>query len=216
MDSVDGMDASTRRHLSEFRHACAAQDAGREDRLDRWRNLEEDSAEVLGVLARASRAGAILELGTSNGYSTCWLADAARDTGAGVVSVELEADRTERARELLGQVGLADHVELVVADAGSHLRAVASGSVDLVFLDAERGAYVGYWPDLQRVLAATGTLVVDNVVSHADEVAEFVGLVASAGWCLSVVPTGAGVLVATRGAGWGAPTSSDVDTPRHG
>ena len=53
-------------------------DAGKPDRLDRLRNLEPDSAALLALLVRATHTQHLLELGTSNGYSTLWLADAVR------------------------------------------------------------------------------------------------------------------------------------------
>ena len=58
-----------------------------------------------------------------------------------------------------------------MADAAETLAQSESGIWDVVFLDAERGAYVGYWPDLLRALRVGGLLVVDNVLSHAEEVA---------------------------------------------
>jgi len=68
--------------------------------------------------------------------------------------------------------------ELLSADAGQVLRDAPDGAWDLIFLDAERPAYAGYWPDLLRTLRPDGGLLaVDNVLSHADEVAEFTALV---------------------------------------
>jgi predicted O-methyltransferase YrrM len=70
----------------------------------------------------------------------------------------------------------------------------ASGTWDLVFLDAERGAYVGYWPHLLRALRAGGLLIVDNVLSHPDEVAPFLAIVSAERAVTStLVPVGAGV-----------------------
>src|SRR3954449_5319094 len=73
-----------------FAHALYA--AGREhddtqpDRLARWRNVEPETAELLGVLIRTKRAPRVLEIGTSNGYSTIWLADAAPATGGALLT----------------------------------------------------------------------------------------------------------------------------------
>jgi predicted O-methyltransferase YrrM len=70
----------------------------------------------------------------------------------------------------------------------------ARGTWDIIFLDAERGAYVGYWPALLRALRFGGLLVVDNVISHADEVASFLSLVSIEPAATSTqVPIGAGV-----------------------
>src|SRR6202046_2889069 len=88
-----------RRRLAEELYARSHEhDQARSDRLDRFRNVEPPTAELLGVLIRATGARRILELGTSNGYSTIWLADAVVATGGSVVSVEVDARRTELAR----------------------------------------------------------------------------------------------------------------------
>jgi len=65
----------------------------------------------------------------------------------------------------------------------------------MIFLDAERPAYAGYWPQLARVLRPGGLPAVDNVLSHADEVGDFCALIrADERVSEAVVPTGAGLL----------------------
>lgn len=174
-------------------------DAKQPDRLDRLRNVEPDTARLLAVLVRALAPRRMLELGTSNGYSTIWLADAARAVGATVTSVDIDAHRSAQARENLTRAGLEDLVELRVADAGAVLSASEDGAWDFVFLDAERPAYPDYWPHLVRALAPHGLLAVDNVTSHADEVAAFRGLIDNDHRFLdAVAPTGAGALLVVR------------------
>ena len=73
------MDATRRRLVDELYARSKEHDESRSDRLERFRNVEPPTAELLGVLIRATGARRILELGTSNGYSTIWLADAAED-----------------------------------------------------------------------------------------------------------------------------------------
>lgn len=171
-------------------------DHAQPDRLKRWRNVEPETARVLAVLVRALAPRRLLELGTSNGYSTIWLADAARSIGGSLVSVEIDAARVESARENLTQVGLGDVVELRVEDAETTLAKSADSEWDFIFLDAERPAYPGYWPDLVRVLAPRGLLTVDNVISHASELVEFRDLVAGDERVMEAVcPTGAGALL---------------------
>jgi predicted O-methyltransferase YrrM len=173
-------------------------DQGQADRLERWRNVEPDTARLLAVLVRLLAPRRLLELGTSNGYSTIWLADAARSVGGSLVSVEIDPTRVEQARENLGHVGLKDVVELLVEDAGTTLSASADGEWDFIFLDAERPAYLGYWPDLVRVLAPRSLLAVDNVISHASELVEFRDLVSADDRVIEALcPTGAGALLIT-------------------
>ncbi len=193
------MDDTLEAVLDELHRYGTAHDAGLADRLQRLRNVEPDTARVLSVLVQALAARRLLELGTSNGYSTLWLADAVRSVGGWLVTVNLDAARSALAALNLDRVGLRELVELRVEDAAVTLRESPDGAFDMIFLDAERPAYAGYWPDLVRVLRPGGLLAVDNVLSHAEEVADFRALVrADARVSEAVVPTGAGLLLVVR------------------
>ena len=156
-----------------------AHDAAQPDRLLKRRNLERDTAELLSLVVRIVDARMVVEIGTSNGYSTIWLADAVADTRGHVVSVDTAPADEARANLMLAeavQSGLATRVELRQEDGGTYLTHVADASVDLLFLDAERIEYPNWWPHPARVLRPGGVLAIDNVLSHADEVAGFLKL----------------------------------------
>jgi predicted O-methyltransferase YrrM len=182
--------------LEQLHREGVEHDRAKSGRLERLRNLEPDTAAVLAVLVRAIGARRVLELGTSNGYSTLWLADAARGVGGKLVSVDLDAPRSRLAARNLGRAGLSAAVELRVQDAAETLRGSRAGAWDMIFLDAERPAYASYWPELVRVLRPGGLLAVDNVISHADELRDFRALAAANGRVSeALVPTGAGLLL---------------------
>jgi predicted O-methyltransferase YrrM len=168
------------------------------DRRARFRNVEHETAELLGLLIRATGARRILELGTSNGYSTIWLADAAQATRGAVTSIEIDPLRTALARSNLDRAGL--EAELRTEDAADTLSASADDWWDFVFLDAERGAYAGYWPALVRTLRpGGGLLAIDNMLSHPDEVAPVTALIDDEDDVTSaLVPIGAGIRLVTR------------------
>lgn len=190
------MDDDLGRLLDELHRHGVEHDRTKPDRLDRLRNLEPETARLLTVLVRAMGARAVLELGTSNGYSTVWLADAVRATGGHLTTVEIDASRSAEAAANLERADLLPHVELVVGDAANALRDSSDAQWDMIFLDAERPAYVGYWADLQRTLKPGGLLAVDNVLSHADEVAEFRALLHDTpGVTEALAPIGAGLLL---------------------
>ena len=193
------MDSSLQQQLQQWYQQWQQEDANHSDRLQRWRNIEPDSAALLALWVRSKRAQQVLEIGTSNGHSTIWLADAVRATGGHVTSLEIEAARTALAQQHLQQVGLAEQVSLHTIDAAEFL-SQAQADYDVVLLDAERSFYVGYWPDLRRLLTGkTGALlVVDNVLSHAEQVADFIALVqADASMCSHTVSSGAGLFCVT-------------------
>jgi predicted O-methyltransferase YrrM len=116
----------------------------------------------------------------------------------------VDPDRSALAAQNLDRAGLRELVELRVEDAGVSVRNAPDESLDVIFLDAERPAYAGYWPHLVRVLRAGGLLAVDNVLSHAHEVDDFRSLVRSEERVSeALVPTGAGLLLVVRNAGLG-------------
>src|SRR4051795_2392257 len=108
-DTIDRVHDPERRAFAHALYSAGREhDAAQPDRLARWRNVEPETAELLGVLIRAKRARRILEIGTSNGYSTICLPGAAVATGGNVLTVEVEPSRTALARENLARVGLED------------------------------------------------------------------------------------------------------------
>ena len=191
------MDAAHRQLAAEIHAAASEHDAAQADRLDRYRILEPETAELLALLVRATGARRILEVGTSIGYSTLWLADAAEAVGGTLVSVEIDPERSATARANLDRAGL--QAELRVEDAATTLEGSPDEAWDLIFLDAERPAYAGYWPHVLRSLASGGLVAVDNVISHADQVEELLAIVAAEPAVTSTqVPIGAGLQLAVK------------------
>jgi predicted O-methyltransferase YrrM len=186
-----------RRYAADLLERSREHDKGKEDRLERYRNLEPETAELLSVLVRACAPQRVLEIGTSNGYSTIWLADACEELGAALVSVDNEPSRTNEARTHLEALNL--DAELRIEDATQTLSQSSDASWDLVFLDAERPAYAGYWPQLLRVVRRGGLIAIDNVLSHAGEVEEITELIlVTPGVSTTVIPAGAGLRLAVR------------------
>lgn len=189
------MDQNTAQLLSRLHAEGRGFDASQPDRLNRRRNLEPESAAVLHALVAGLDPASVLELGTSNGYSTIWLADAVSPDTT-LTTVDNDPGRAAEATANLTAAGLADRVTQLVTDGLEVLQDAADGTWEFIFLDAERPLYVDWWPQLQRTLADGGLLVVDNVLSHADQVADFRVLVdATPGFRSLVLPVGAGLLI---------------------
>jgi predicted O-methyltransferase YrrM len=189
--------------LADLYTGGVAHDAAQPDRLLKRRNLEPATAELLGLVARIAGARQVVEIGTANGFSTLWLADAVGDTGGRVVSIDTAGNEEARANLARAddlQAGLARRVEWRQEDGGAYLARLADGSIDLLFLDAERVEYPSWWPHPARVLRPGGVLAIDNVLSHADEVAPFLTLLAREGEFVgTTVAVGKGLHLAWRG-----------------
>ena len=188
--------------LGELEAFGLANDAANTERGSRMLNITRDTGELLAVLIQARGARKVLEIGTSNGYSTLWLARAVQALQGTVVTVELAGDKFAMAQANIGRAGLAAVVEQKLADAGQVLRDAPDGGHDFIFLDSARSQYEAWWPQLDRVLAAGGVLVVDNASSHYGEMAAFLDSIrADARYTSCLVPVGKGEFIAVKAPG---------------
>jgi len=167
-------------------------DSAQTDRAKKMLNIAPETGRFLWILAVSSAAKRVLEIGTSNAFSTIWLADAMRQTGGNVVTLERSSSKIEMARRNLAEAGVAEYVRIEEGDALASLKQLP-GPFDLVFLDADRPQYLAYLEEIVPRMRKGGLLVTDNVVSHAGELEAFLGRVKSHPQLLSVtLPVGNG------------------------
>lgn len=153
--------------------ADSTYDSEQTDRLNRHRHLEPESAMFLASLVMMQKPKEVLEIGTSTGFSTLWLAYGLRHNfHAHFISLDIDGERSDIARQHLQAVGLSDLVDIRAQDAFEFLNQNHK-TFDFIFLDAERQFYCDYIASLHRSLTIGGVLVVDNVISHCDEVCQF-------------------------------------------
>ena len=187
---------------TELERFGQANDEAHPERALRMLNITRDTGEFLSVLVRAARALRILEIGTSNGYSTLWLAEAAQAIGGLVMTVEVSESKIRQAAATFQRSGMAEYIRQVHDDAGRVLERSEDSAFDLLFLDSERPEYPAWWPHLRRVIRPGGLLVVDNATSHPDQMAPFIDLVAADpafATCLATI--GKGEFMAVKGLG---------------
>jgi predicted O-methyltransferase YrrM len=158
--------------LDELAEFGRQNDARETERSRRMLNVAPQTGRLLGILVRAAGAHRVLEVGTSNGYSTIWLAWAAHEIGGHVTTVERSAAKASMASANLRRAGLS-HLVTLLEGAALDVLAGQTGPYDLVFLDADRTNYVAYLDLLLPRLRAGGLLVADNIISHAHELREF-------------------------------------------
>lgn len=164
----------------------------------RWKyyNLHRTAAEVIGIIARAAGARNVVEVGTANGYSAIILGAAVRPQGGRVVTIERDGEIAEEAKTNVAEAGLQDVVTVLSGSAYRILQDLR-GPWDLAFIDGTKQEYVGYLERMLPKFSPKALLVADNLLSHADELADFHARVhAHPHLDATVLPVGTGLLVA--------------------
>lgn len=166
-------------------------------RMQRLREVPEDVGRLLAILAAGAPKGPWIEIGTSAGYSTLWLALAAREAGRRVITFEILEWKVELARETFALAQVEDVVELMHADAREGLAGI--DGITFAFLDSEKEDYLELYELVVPRLAPGGLLVADNVTDFHDEVQPMVDrALADERVDAVVVPLRTGQLLARR------------------
>ncbi|MGP1678124.1 MAG: O-methyltransferase [Burkholderiales bacterium] len=142
---------------------------------DKWDslNVPYQDGKILHDLVVQGGYKAILEIGTSTGHSTVWLAWAAAKTGGRVTTIEIDRGRHQRALANLRRAGLAQYVDARLADAHDLVKSLP-GPWDFVFQDADKVWYLQYFRDLEGKMAPGGCYTAHNVTRpYARQVTEF-------------------------------------------
>jgi predicted O-methyltransferase YrrM len=126
------------------------------------------TGQLMNLLAKESEAKVILEIGSSYGYSTVWLAEAARANGGKVISLEIHPEKQKHARAAVAKAGLDGFVDFRLGDARD-LLAKLKGAVDFVLLDLWKDLYIPcfdlFYPRLRK-----GAFVVADNMTYPVEV----------------------------------------------
>ena len=131
-------------------------------REDRVPVIRAETAAFLKTMTAAVSPKAILEVGTAVGYSALLMAQASSGDCI-ITTIEKYEKRILKARENFRQAGMEERIILLEGDAGQILAGL-TGSYDLIFMDAAKGQYIHWLPDVLRLLSPGGMLISDNVL----------------------------------------------------
>ena len=142
------------------------------ERLERLRQIPAETGRFIALMAAGAPPGAIIEVGTSGGYSTLWLALACRSTGRRVTTYEVLDHKARLARQTFHDAGVADVVTSIEADFLERVDEI--DEVAFCFLDAEKDVYRDCYEAVVPKLVAGGLLIADNAISHRDDLREMI------------------------------------------
>jgi caffeoyl-CoA O-methyltransferase len=130
----------------------------------RLRQIPPEVGKFIALLAASAPDGPCIEIGTSAGYSTMWLALAARANGRKITTFEIDGAKVELARAIFAAAGVTDVVELINGDALTHLSTYQE--IGFCFLDAEKDIYDACYDLVVPRMVTGAILVADNAISH--------------------------------------------------
>lgn len=163
------MNRNLQKFLDKIYSSGQEHDSKDNDHSTRMLNITPETGRYLSILLQSSNAKNVLEIGTSNGYSTIWLADAVSTTGGKVTTVEYSEAKHKIAVDNFTASGIGDLIFPILGDIRKFIKGLEKESMDFIFLDAERPQYREYWKELDRVLKKNHLLVADNALSPKPE-----------------------------------------------
>lgn len=165
--------------------------------LDRLRQIPPETGKFLALLAASAPKGAWIEIGTSAGYSTLWLALACRERGQTLTTFEILAAKSEMAAQTIAAAGVNDVVTLVEGDFLAHVDTLED--IGFCFLDAEKEIYGSCYEAIVPRLMPGALLVADNAISRQVDLQPMIDAALSDPRVDAlVVPIGTGELVCRK------------------
>ena len=133
---------------------------------DRIPIIRKETEELLKVLLALKKPGNILEVGCAIGFSSVFMAETTGEN-VSITTIENYPPRIKRAQENIKDAGMVDRITLLAGDA-SDILPTLTGPYDFIFMDAAKGQYIHFFPEVMRLLASGGLLVSDNVLQDGD------------------------------------------------
>ena len=143
---------------------------------DFW-NVDRKSANFLNLAVKIINAKSALEIGTSNGYSSIWIAKALKETRGRLITIEYWEKRMSLARENFKKTGVDDIIVPVEGDAVQILADMKKEDklrFDFIFVDANKAEYIEYFNSFDSLLEKNGVIIADNILSHYKKTKDYV------------------------------------------
>ncbi len=162
-------------------HVTGDLDAARKAFVENFQRINLNStpgdAAVLRILVESSQAKRGVEVGTATGYGAILMGLGFERTGGKLISVDIDPQMVQTARENVQKMGLGDVVSVIEGDALEVLPQL-EGEFDFVYIDAVKSDYLKYFKSLEPKLVPGAVIVADNVIRSARSMPDFLQAIA--------------------------------------
>ena len=163
--------------LKEFENSAQEVLLSLEKTQKEFWNIDRNTANFLNMLIKIHNSKNALEIGTSNGYSGIWLADALKHTGGKLTTIEFWDKRQSVAKENFRLCNVDDIIEtklgsalLILDEMSGEIEQGLREPFDFIFIDANKLEYIEYFHKIDPLLKSGGIIAADNTISHAKKV----------------------------------------------
>ncbi len=162
-------------------------------------NIHEETGEFLNLLIVSQKHKTVLEIGTSNGYSGIWLAEALSHTKGHLHTIESNLKkRFPLATENFKKSGLSKYITQILGHAPEAIPA-SPHKFDLAFFDATKYEHILYWNTLKNRINKGGAIIADNIISHKKDLKDFTKEIQKdKSFTTIILPLGTGLLIAIK------------------
>lgn len=163
-------------------------------------NIAPETANFISMMIKLTKPKNVLEIGTSNGYSAMWIADALQfnKNDGHLTTIEFYEERQSVAKGYFEQTGLSEFITPLQGPAIDVMLDLEL-EPDMVFIDANKSQYIKYFNILDKRLKKDAILLADNVLSHQEKVKPFIDeITADPNWQAEILPLPAGLLMAVK------------------
>ena len=162
-------------------------------------NISESTAEMIHFLIKLHGGKNMLEIGTANGYSTIWCANAMAENGGSIDTLEFSTPSWKEAQENFKKAE-ALNITSHFGDAREYLKRCEK-VYDIVFIDAQKAEYKTYWDLLQPILAKNCLVIVDDIIKFPEKTRAFTDYIKNQNefeYCIIPVDGDDGVMLIKR------------------
>jgi len=129
--------------------------------------MRPETKELLKTQLILHKPTKLLEIGTAVGFSALYMSEHVAP-GATITTLELSPERVKEARANIKAMGRESQIRVIEGDAAVTLKELPSDSFDFAFVDAAKGQYIYYYPEVMRLVRSGGLIISDNILQDGD------------------------------------------------